>query len=298
MELKQLEYFLEASKCGSFNKAAANLFTSQPNVSKVVNSLETELGYHLFQRTTKGLVLTDDGRRIKTYAENMINMSREILQKPKDLDNVLNISTYRSNLISHLLVDLYNDIDGLKMNHNQCSAQQITNDVESKVSELGVVYIATDQLQKFKNILNHKNLEFTPLATKETCVFVGPNSKYFKQDVISMEQLSKLKFVRGNEDYFSVEQNFEPINFGALATDQLSFDIFTNSDHLYLDVLLRTEIASLGVDFFCEKCQHNNIKSLKIKGAEPYLTIGIVSPKDSELSNNAIDFISKLKSRL
>lgn len=44
----------------------------------------------------------------------MINMSMEILQKPKDSDNVLNISTYRSNLISHLLVDLYKDIDGIK----------------------------------------------------------------------------------------------------------------------------------------------------------------------------------------
>lgn len=145
--------------------------------------------------------------------------------------------------------------------------------MESKVSELGVVYIVTDQLQKFKNILNHKNLEFTPLAPKETCVFVGQNSKNFKRDVISMDYLSELKFVRGNVDFFSVEQNFELINFGALATDQLSFDIFTNSDHVYLDALLRIEIASLGVDFSCEKCQHNNIKSLKIEGAEPYLTM-------------------------
>ena len=50
MEIKQLEYFVAASECGSFNKAAQCLYTSQPNVSKVVSSLEKELGRELFER--------------------------------------------------------------------------------------------------------------------------------------------------------------------------------------------------------------------------------------------------------
>lgn len=44
MELKQLEYFTIVCEKGSFSQAAECLYTSQPNVSKVISSLEKELG--------------------------------------------------------------------------------------------------------------------------------------------------------------------------------------------------------------------------------------------------------------
>ena len=40
MELKQLEYFTIVCEKGSFSQAAECLYTSQPNVSKVISSLE------------------------------------------------------------------------------------------------------------------------------------------------------------------------------------------------------------------------------------------------------------------
>ena len=49
MELKQLEYFMVACEKGSFNQAAECLYTSQPNVSKVIGMLEQELGRALFE---------------------------------------------------------------------------------------------------------------------------------------------------------------------------------------------------------------------------------------------------------
>ena len=58
MELKQLEFFIAACECGSLSRAAEKLYTSQPNVSKVIRSLEDELGSSLFDRTSKGLKLT------------------------------------------------------------------------------------------------------------------------------------------------------------------------------------------------------------------------------------------------
>ena len=43
MELRQLEYFMITCEKGSFNQAAECLYTTQPNVSKVISSLEKEL---------------------------------------------------------------------------------------------------------------------------------------------------------------------------------------------------------------------------------------------------------------
>lgn len=40
MEIKQLEYFAAAVEYGSLNRAAEKLYTTQPNVSRVLNSLE------------------------------------------------------------------------------------------------------------------------------------------------------------------------------------------------------------------------------------------------------------------
>ena len=68
MELKQLEFFLTCANCGSLGKTAEKLYTSQPNVSKVIRALEDELGGALFDRTSKGMKLTEYGKSIYNYA--------------------------------------------------------------------------------------------------------------------------------------------------------------------------------------------------------------------------------------
>ena len=45
MDIKQLEFFVTACERGSLSQAALCLYTSQPNVSKTIRSLERELGY-------------------------------------------------------------------------------------------------------------------------------------------------------------------------------------------------------------------------------------------------------------
>ena len=72
MELRQLEYFLECAQRGSLTRAAEALYTTQPHVSQVIRALERELGVALFRRTGSGIVLTEDGERIRFYAENAV----------------------------------------------------------------------------------------------------------------------------------------------------------------------------------------------------------------------------------
>ena len=73
MELKQLEYFMVTCEKGSFNKAAECLYTTQPNVSKVISSLEKELGRELFERTGKGIRITPYGETVQEYAQNILH---------------------------------------------------------------------------------------------------------------------------------------------------------------------------------------------------------------------------------
>lgn len=64
MEFKHIEYFIRLSRYSSMSKAAQELFISQQALSKCMQNLENELGCKLFERTTKGSTLTDEGRKL------------------------------------------------------------------------------------------------------------------------------------------------------------------------------------------------------------------------------------------
>ena len=52
----QIQYFLKVAECMSFSRAAAELYVSQPSVSRQIRLLETELGHELFDRTQKNRI--------------------------------------------------------------------------------------------------------------------------------------------------------------------------------------------------------------------------------------------------
>lgn len=68
----QLDTFLCVVEAGSFSKAAEQLYISAPAVIKQINSLEASLGMKLFDRTHRGLVVTEAGQSIYNDAKYII----------------------------------------------------------------------------------------------------------------------------------------------------------------------------------------------------------------------------------
>ncbi|MGI8314341.1 LysR family transcriptional regulator [Halobacillus mangrovi] len=60
--LQKLKYFIEVAQQQSFTKAADTLFISQPALSKQMRLLEEELGFSLFNRSVRGVKLTEKGK--------------------------------------------------------------------------------------------------------------------------------------------------------------------------------------------------------------------------------------------
>ena len=79
MEFKQLRTFVEVVHTGSFTDAAQNLFLSQPTVSQHIRQLEEELGTMLVMRTTRRIEITSEGRRLCTYAEDILALRDRML---------------------------------------------------------------------------------------------------------------------------------------------------------------------------------------------------------------------------
>ena len=72
MELRSLEYFVAVAEELSFTRAAQRCFVTQPTISGQVQALEREVGEALFDRTPRGIALTEGGRTLLPYARRCL----------------------------------------------------------------------------------------------------------------------------------------------------------------------------------------------------------------------------------
>lgn len=68
---RQLRAFILVSEHSSFTKAAEHLHISQSGLSAMVKELEEQLGFRLFERTTRRVVMTESGRAFLPHALNI-----------------------------------------------------------------------------------------------------------------------------------------------------------------------------------------------------------------------------------
>lgn len=89
MELYQLRTFVTVAEMGNLTQASERLFTSQPAVSAHIKALEEELEIKLFERTPKGMLLTDDGESLREKAQLVLNASDDLKLKARTLQGEL-----------------------------------------------------------------------------------------------------------------------------------------------------------------------------------------------------------------
>ena len=85
MDIQQLRAFREVARLRSFSGAAKELFLSQPAVSRQVSSLENEIGLPLFVRMGNNISLTDPGRRLLNYADDILHKLDQVTRVIQDL---------------------------------------------------------------------------------------------------------------------------------------------------------------------------------------------------------------------
>ena len=71
MNTKQLDYVLELAQTRNFNRAAENLFISQPTLTYQIKAVEDEIGFPLFDRSGRGAMLTPAGAQFCTTLRNI-----------------------------------------------------------------------------------------------------------------------------------------------------------------------------------------------------------------------------------
>lgn len=92
MDLHKLRILVDLSKTLNYTDTAENLFTTQGNISKQIQSLEKDLGTKLFIRAHRQITLTPQGELILPYAKKMLHEYRMMRQQLDDYQAAQNLT--------------------------------------------------------------------------------------------------------------------------------------------------------------------------------------------------------------
>jgi LysR family transcriptional activator of nhaA len=91
LNFKHLRYFWMVAKSGSIAQASARLHVTPQSISTQIAELEAALDLRLFHRVGRGLQLTDAGRRIVGYADNIFELEEELLATARNGDPAVSL---------------------------------------------------------------------------------------------------------------------------------------------------------------------------------------------------------------
>lgn len=146
MELRILRYFLKVCEIENITRAAAELNTTQPNLSRQLYQLEEELGQTLLIRGKRRITLTEEGKYLRKQAQNIINMAdhtENVLHSFQDnLTGEVFIGAAESmamKFIGQIIRESRNQYPGVRYHINSGNAQDITEKLDRGLFDFGIV---------------------------------------------------------------------------------------------------------------------------------------------------------------
>lgn len=202
MNIKMYEYPLLIAKEGSLSRAAQKLHISQAALSHFLSSLETQLGYTLFERSTRYLAPTPTGRVYLAAAEQIVDTKQRTYQAIHRLKGhyesqiILATSPHNSaELYSHLFREfslLYPDI---QLIHREGYSHQLEKALENKSIQfyLGNQAVGVKARGQFLRFARQEILlavsEIHPLSANAAAPYEDPSS-------LSLREVSEIPFIK------------------------------------------------------------------------------------------------------
>ena len=116
----QILTFITVAKVGSFSKAAETMYISPTAVMKQIDSLEERIGVTLFNRTNRGLVLTEAGESVLNDAKYLVDYAARAEEKAQKIDRKENQRSIRigTSLMTpaKFILDIWTEIQNIAPN--------------------------------------------------------------------------------------------------------------------------------------------------------------------------------------
>lgn len=303
MTLTQLNYIITIAETKSINKAAELLYVSQPSLTSAVQELEKELGIILFNRSGRGVTLTNDGAEFLLYAKQLYGQYETILEKYGEngsLKKKFGVSTQHYSFAVKAFVDMAKQFDMSKYEFaiRETKTAEVISDVSTMKSEIGVLYLSEFNRKSMEKLLRSAGLEFHHLIDCQAYVYLWKNHPLAKEESISFSQLSDypcLAFEQGDNSSFYFAEEI-------LSTNEYPRIIRANDRATMLNLMVGLNGYTLCSGIICEELNGNEFAAVPFRDDEEnhnsVMKIGYVVRKNTMPGKVGKMYIKALKKYL
>lgn len=289
MDLRQLEYFAAVSEELHFTKAAEKLGMSQPTLSHQIRSLENEIGTPLFDRIGKRIELTEAGRLLLEYSNQMFRTRKNAMDAIDELCNqqrgTLVIGAFPSDLdyrMTQLLIDFHNEFPHVRL--TVLTSVEILKQVLEMEVDIGIAILP----------LQDERIEIIPLSREEYVLVVPENHELADRSSVELEELRSIDTVMYPKGSLGREIVDDCCRKHGFSLDPIIETTTPTS-------IIRLVKANIGATIqplpLILSMNDPGLRAIKIKGG-PTRHIGIIYRVDRFLSRAAKTLIKKLQDDL
>ena len=200
MKLQQLRYVVKVAECGSITEASRRLFVSQPSITASIRDLENEMGVHIFERTNKGVVVSEEGETFLGYARQVLDQADLLEGKYKGASERgphFSVSCQHYSFAVNAFVDVIREFDAARYDFTLREEQthEIIEDVAHMKSELGILYLSEHNREVIERMLAANELVFEGLFCAAPHVFVCADHPLADRASVTLEDLEDYPFL-------------------------------------------------------------------------------------------------------
>ena len=297
MTIQQLQYVVEVAKSDSINKAAQNLFISQPTLSVAIKELEDEIGTTLFQRSRKGIAITNDGIEFLRLAEEILS-KLDYVKKSYLVKSAATISRFQVSCQHYAFVveafiqfmDKYKDAR-FHFTIKETKTLACIEDVYQRKSILSIIYLNSANENLIHRVLASKSIEFHELYTVKPHVFLRKTHPLAGKSRISAEDLAPFPMIA-----YEQEQG-EYLGEEMIIVENPDKVISTQDRGTTNNIIANTDSYNIGTGYIIPGIIPDEIISIPLD-IDDEMQVGWISLANRELTDEIIEFISLIKASM
>jgi DNA-binding transcriptional LysR family regulator len=198
MTLQQLKYVIGVSEIGSLNKASTILYVSQPSLTTAIKEVETEFGVKLFNRSSRGINITTEGKEFVQHARQIYAQYENLLDEfdsSKKRKKKFAVSCQHYSFCVKSFINLMNKYKKNNSSNqyefaiNETRTLTVIEDVSNLRSEIGILNLNNFNRSYITKVLKSNELEFSHLVSCKTFVYLWKNHPLAKKEFITFEEL-------------------------------------------------------------------------------------------------------------
>lgn len=295
MTLQQLKYAVCIAEHKSMNKAAGELFITQPSLSSTIHDLEEEIGFELFHRTNRGVIITAEGEEFLAYARQMVEQYQLLEERfvySKQYKKKFSVSMQHYTFAVEAFMGLAKEfgMDDYEFAVHETKTYEVIENVKNQKSEIGIIYFNEFNEKGLNKILRDFDLEFVDLFTCGIYVYLSKKHPLAKKKRITFEELKEypcLSFEQGqNNSFYLAEEVFSTFDYKQV--------VKVDDRATMLNLMIGLNGFTLCSGIICENLNGEDYDAVPLDTTEK-MRIGYIKRKSIPLSKLGAEYIEILK---